>query len=338
MAQLKDDYNFLSLTTFMKPNKMRHLFVLMLISSLSVQSSSFQSSIISPFRTIMASSIPDHRRTSIFPQQGVSSPDKETLPTPNNFVEKKNKNDNDDSFRINLVYLGLATLETVFWWYLAPGINPDSRWFAPDDGVLISNLLNPSIVLDPPFGSGLGFSSLLLNTFLIVPAVWSLLLLQEEEHQILPPLPFCLAGFVVGGGALIPYMILRKSKRTVDNTRFSPVLKFFEEGDGSTLLIGLTIIVLTAFLVPFIFGSSELDLELTAFQERINSSQFTSLALFDFTMLCICILDPMMDDAKRRNYLHQDATLAQAAHKLLPFLVPLVGPVAWIYFRPRFQT
>lgn len=46
---------------------------------------------------------------------------------------------------INPIYLSLATLETIYWYYLAPGIDPASRWFAPPDGELISKLLDPTI-------------------------------------------------------------------------------------------------------------------------------------------------------------------------------------------------
>ena len=109
----------------------------------------------------------------------------------------------------SVLYASLATAETVFWYWLAPGIDPSSRWFAPSDGALISALFDPSIALSPPAGSGLGFSSLLLNSFLILPSVWALLLLQEADGtcapgrgQPLPPLPFCMAGFFVGGGGL----------------------------------------------------------------------------------------------------------------------------------------
>ena len=92
----------------------------------------------------------------------------------------------------------------------------------------------------------LSFSSLLLNSFLILPMVWALLLLQEDDNnnnnnsisatsmnnghqnqnQNSTPKPqiaaiaavatssikffACAAGFFVGGGALIPYMVLRR--------------------------------------------------------------------------------------------------------------------------------
>lgn len=273
----------------------------------------------------------------------------------------------DNSLSISLPYLFLTTVETVFWWYLAPGIDPDSRWFAPQDGVLLSKLLDPSIVLSPPPGSGLGFSSLLLNSFLILPAVWSVILLQEKK-QSLPPLPFCLAGFLVGGGSLIPYMIIRKRRESVDYEQFSTILKFFEPSistkgektpstphitsdnarnraipssffvNGQTLLIGLTLIIIASFAEPFLTGSVEFGSEFLSFKERIGSSQFTSLALFDFTMISAAIIDPMIDDAKRRNFLCQDITLGMAVRQMLPFLFPLLGPVAWIYARPRLSS
>ena len=56
----------------------------------------------------------------------------------------------------SVLYASLATAETVFWYWLAPGIDPSSRWFAPSDGALISALFDPSIALSPPRGIGAG--------------------------------------------------------------------------------------------------------------------------------------------------------------------------------------
>lgn len=232
--------------------------------------------------------------------------------------------------RINPVYTGLATAETIFWYWLAPGIDPDSRWFAPIDGVLISKLLDPSIVLLRP---GYAFPSLLLNCYLLLPMVWAILLLQEKEDQIISPLPFCIAGFAFGGGALIPYMIVRKSPMDVDRAKFSTLLNFFEPPSvGPKLLGSLTAVVLVAFFAELY--QSTLEIEWHAFVDLLFHSQFISLALFDFTMLSCAIVDPMMDDAKRRGYLDNDTS---GILQILPFLVPLVGPVAWIMMRPKLE-
>jgi hypothetical protein len=232
--------------------------------------------------------------------------------------------------KINPLYTGLATAETVFWYWLAPGIDPDSRWFAPADGALISKLLDPSIVLSEP---GYALSSLLLNSFLIVPAVWALLLLQEEEEQFVSPVPFCLAGFVVGGGSLMPYMIVRKPQDTVDPERFPPLLQLFEQSNliFATLLALLTSTLFDALVIEF--SHSTWTVEWTAFLDRLQTSQFTSLALFDFVLLSCTIIDPMKDDAKRRGYLDDNAP---ALPKLAPFLIPIVGHVAWIVLRPKY--
>ena len=105
--------------------------------------------------------------------------------------------------------------------------------------------------------------------------------------------------------------------------------------NGQTLLIGLTLIIIASFAEPFLTGSVEFGSEFSSFKERIGSYQFTSLALFDFTMISAAIIDPMIDDAKRRNFLCQDITLGMAVRQMLPFLFPLLGPVAWIYARLR---
>lgn len=278
------------------------------------------------------------------------------------FVASKgssSSNDGRESFGIQPIYLILATAETIYWYWLAPGIDPASRWLAPADVALITEkLLDPSVVLSPPVGSGLGFSSLLLNSFLVLPAVWALLLLQEDggctpgRAQLVPPLPFCAAGFLVGGGALIPYMIVRRARGSpgdVEACLLPPGLRLFERrgGDeagagagapvGPPALATLLAVVLGAFAWPLLSGASSWDAEWAGFVTRAGSSQFTSLALFDLAMISTAVVDPMADDARRRGWLEEDASAAVAAARLAPYLFPLVGPVAWICRRPKYR-
>ena len=63
----------------------------------------------------------------------------------------------DDRKQRVAFYGSLAFLETIFWYFLAPGIDPQSRWFNPVDGKLISNLLeesikNPELITHQPPG------------------------------------------------------------------------------------------------------------------------------------------------------------------------------------------
>ena len=294
----------------------------------------------------------------------------------------------DDRKQRVAFYGSLAFLETIFWYWLAPGIDPQSRWFNPLDGQLIANLLDPSTVFSPPAGSGLGFSSLLLNTFLILPMVWSLLLLQEEEEErdevlsglsndTIPKNSFnritsairncvCACGFLVGGGILIPYMIFRRPmpfRRSIDPERFPAPLKLFEEQNwnslsnpisvfepiGRSFLLLLVSVVLISFLLPFANQHCYWGVEWNAFLDRAHSSQFTSLALYDFAMISIAVLDPMMDDAMRRSYVpgwetdgNRDRWRSEKRTSsilaIAPYLViPLIGPVAWICLRPRYD-
>lgn len=277
----------------------------------------------------------------------------------------------------------LAFLETVYWYYLAPGIDPQSRWFNPLDGKLILSLLDPSIVFSPPVGSGLGFSSLLLNSFLVVPMAWSLLLLQEggsgnhndsSSHlslfkNIIQTI-VCAASFFVGGGILIPYMIFRRPmsfRRSIDPKKFPAPLRLFEKRRqpsgtnpkvfvpfvGQVLFAGLVSLVVTSFFIPFANHHSDWIVEWNAFSERARSSQFTSLALYDLTMISMTVVDPMMDDAIRRGYVvgwetsdigdfdvdrWRSGSRVDAIRKLAPYVViPLIGPTAWICFRPRYD-
>jgi hypothetical protein len=341
-----------------------------------------------------------------------------------------------------IFYGSLALLETIFWYYLAPGIDPQSRYFNPIDGELITNqLLNPSIVLSPPIGSGLGFSSLLLNSFLILPMVWSLLLLQEiinnnssnnsgsssssdnnnnnncatnnNKNINIPKIVtaiVCASGFFVGGGVLIPYMMFRRPSSTstpiimgrsqsiahpnniINNSSslLVPLLQLFEKEEiimiqkeekeendddgnddvrikllhpllppGQIFLVTLMSVIVFTFIFPFIYNTNNSNnydwfIEWDAFLSRIKNSQFTSLALFDFTMISIVIIDPIIDDAIRRGYVNinidngygtndkgtstntaTDIKRFEGIRKLLPFVViPLIGPVMWICLRP----
>jgi hypothetical protein len=323
----------------------------------------------------------------------------------------------DDRRQRVAFYGSLAFLETIFWYCLAPGIDPQSRWFNPLDGKLIASLLQPSTVFSPQAGSGLGFSSLLLNTFLILPMVWSLLLLQEQEENNdsnsghfndSVPRSFassittairtcvCAGGFLVGGGILIPYMIFRRPmpfRRSIDPEKFPAPLRLFEGQNqhrtsvsnpivpliepmmGQVLLLALASVVVISFLLPFANHYCYWTVEWNAFLDRAHSSQFTALALYDFTMISIAVLDPMMDDAIRRGYVigwenenngsdddncavsdpdvsssarsyYRDANRdrwrsekrTNALRMLAPYVaIPLVGPVAWICLRPRYN-
>mmetsp|Transcript_1480 Transcript_1480/g.3088 ORF Transcript_1480/g.3088 Transcript_1480/m.3088 type:complete len:385 (-) Transcript_1480:100-1254(-) len=273
------------------------------------------------------------------------------------------------------LYTSLAILETIFWYWLAPGIDTQSRWFNPMDGELIATILNPATVFSPPEGSGLGFSSLLLNTFLILPMVWSLLLLQEQNdnsgrlsNSITAAIRSCACtcGFLVGGGILIPYMIFRRPAPlypSVDPDTFPAPLKLFEEQNqnsakpiplmqsiGQSLLLGLVSVILFSFLLPFATHHSSWVVEWNAFVDRAKSSQFTALALYDFTMISVAVLDPMMDDALRRGHVsgwenYEEGALDRwrsekrmnAVIALLPYVVvPLLGPIAWVCRRPRY--
>ena len=45
--------------------------------------------------------------------------------------EGSSSSDDEEPFGIQPIYLLLATAETIFWYWLAPGIDPASRWLAP---------------------------------------------------------------------------------------------------------------------------------------------------------------------------------------------------------------
>ena len=106
---------------------------------------------------------------------------------------------------------------------------------------------------------------------------------------------------------------------------------------GPAALAALLAVVLGAFAWPFLSGASAWGAEWAGFVARAGSSQFTSLALFDLAMISAAVADPMADDARRRGWLKEEASAAEAAVRLAPYLFPLVGPVAWICRRPRYR-
>jgi len=240
---------------------------------------------------------------------------------------------------------------------------------------------------------------------LILPMVWSLLLLQEQEpdncastsndkvpmslgNNITTAIrtSVCASSFLVGGGILIPYMIFRRPmpfRQSLDPGKFPSALGFFEEQsqvqkfasgaipfvefNGRLCLLALLSVVLVSFLFPFANEQCYWSVEWNAFLNRARSSQFTALALYDFTMISIALLDPMMDDAIRRGYVigwesvdgkrvsgpesgeknSRDANRDRwrrekrldALRMLAPYVaIPLIGPVAWICLRPRYGT
>jgi len=328
-----------------------------------------------PFRELTIQSTTKHR-LSLSATTTSDQDDDDDEPSPQSFDHNNNDWFFDTRAQRCAFYTSLATLETIVWYWWAPGIDPDSRWFNfSEDGKLLASLLDPATVFAPPQGSVLGFSSPLLNRFLMLPSVWSLMLLQEQDddaiettwsylRNVILPRCVCAASFFVGGGILIPYMIFRRprpSRTDIDPHRFPGLLELFENRDsnettsnssqqkapiGPLLLLPLTLIILFSFVYPFVSHHSDWGVEWQAFLNRVQTSQFTTLSLFDSTMISVTILDPMADDALRRGYMDfgEDNDAANRSsyriailQKLAPFVaIPILGPVAWIYLRPRY--
>ena len=76
-----------------------------------------------------------------------------------------------------------------------------------------------------------------------------------------------------------------------------------------------------------------------------QTSQFVSTSIIDMFIGSILLLDPIVDDAKRRGYIinnidddnkNSNSFLSNITNtkKLWPFAMPVFGPLLWVLVRP----
>jgi hypothetical protein len=187
---------------------------------------------------------------------------------------------------------------------LAP---PDS----PDTFTLIKNLstaqfdgINPLIIA-------------LFNIMGVLPLLYGCLIYIDGRMQKIPAWLFSAASFAVGAFALIPYLALREPNDSFEGEK-NGWLKLMD----SRWLGGL-IAIATLSLLFYGFTNGDWN----DFVQQWQTSRFIHVMSLDFCLLCLLFPVLLPDDMTRRGL--KDRRIFWVVS-----LVPLLGAIAYVTFRP----
>jgi hypothetical protein len=192
------------------------------------------------------------------------------------------------------------------------GFAPPDR---PETLSLIQNLstgnwegINPAIVA-------------LFNVMGIWPFIYSAVLLFDGRGQKIPAWPFAIASFAVGAFAILPYLAVRSPNPHFDGDK-NPLLNLLDSrGLGAFLSVGA--VVLLAYGVT--------QGNWAEFAADWQSWRFIHVMSLDFCLLSLLFPALLHDDMTRRN-------LARPVVFWIVALVPLLGPLAYLTWRPRIES
>lgn len=202
---------------------------------------------------------------------------------------------------ISLLWLGFV----IYAFFLAP---PS----APDELDLIIRLstgeisgINPAIVA-------------LFNLMGILPMIYGCFLFVDGHSQKVKAWPFALGAFALGAFAVLPYFALRQQDQT-----FNGKVSWFIRVQESKLLAA-AISIATLILLGLAIGQGDWQDFITQWQ----SDRFIHVMALDF-----CVLTFLLPVLVKNDLAHRGL----AANSILwPLsLIPMVGPLAYLWFRPR---
>jgi hypothetical protein len=194
-------------------------------------------------------------------------------------------------------------LFTGYAFLLAP---PDS----PETWQLIINLST---------GQWTGINPLIIALFNLMglwPMIYAAVMLFDGSNQKFKPGFFNAASFAVGAFAILPYLGLRQPSQNVTVTA-TPLLKLLDNR-WLVVAIGLGAIALLSY--GFTQGNWP------NFVHSWQTQRFIHVMSLDFLMLSALFPVLVRDDLSRRG--------GQFGLWWLSF-IPLVGAIAYLYFRPR---
>lgn len=161
----------------------------------------------------------------------------------------------------------------------------------------------------------------LFNLMGIWPLIYAYVLLADGRGQRLWAWPFVAASFGVGAFALLPYLALRRSNRSLNGDR-GWVLGFLDR---------------RAWALPLLLGAIALVVwgigwgDWTDFRQQWQSSRFIHVMSLDFCLLALLFPAVLGDDLARRGVRRPWIFWVVA-------LVPLLGPAAYLCWRPPLQV
>jgi hypothetical protein len=160
----------------------------------------------------------------------------------------------------------------------------------------------------------------LFNLMGIWPVVYACVLFADGRGQQVRAFPFVIGSFAVGAFAILPYLALRQ-----------PNPKFVGEKDlilhiFDSRIIGIILSGLTGFFLFYgLINGNWQD-----FIGQWQTSQFINVMSLDFCLLCLLFPTVLGDDLARRDS-------KSALNFGLVTLIPLVGPLMYLCFRPKLK-
>ena len=164
-------------------------------------------------------------------------------------------------------------------------------------------------------------NTIILSLFLLVGVcllIYSCLLFIYGRMQKIPFWPFALASVATGVIGLMPYLALRE-----ENQEFSgPKDAFLKWLDSR--LTGVVLALFTIGLLAYaLFAGDWFD-----FSQQFQGDRFINGMSLAFCLLCSLFPTVLGDDMARRGYLSNSQLFWAIA------LVPLLGPLAYLCWRP----
>ncbi|MEB3827914.1 DUF2834 domain-containing protein [Phormidium sp. CCY1219] len=188
------------------------------------------------------------------------------------------------------------------------GFAPPDR---PDTFRLIQNLST---------GEWEGINPLIISLFNVMgiwPMVYSCVLFFDGRNQKIPAWPFVLFSFGVGAFALLPYLALREPAPGFSGEK-NRLLKLLDSRwTGAFLAVGTLVLL----------GYGLTQGEWADFLQQWQTSRFIHVMSLDFCLLCLLFPALLGDDMQRRG-------LDNSTIFWFVSLLPLLGPVLYLTFRP----
>ena len=163
----------------------------------------------------------------------------------------------------------------------------------------------------------------------VLPSVYASLLLPTSKRQRVWALPFVGGSFALGFFGIGPYLGLRNKPPA------AVALPWTREdadiGSGALEFKGTPLFLLASsvYLAYFALNGQYEGDRWQGFMELFNSQPLARISTIDFTILCMCMWDPLEEDMRRRRFTGPDAKVFCA--------LPIFGPLVYLLLRPSVQ-
>ena len=178
-------------------------------------------------------------------------------------------------------------------------------------------------MVTPPFdGSGSSIFAAVFDSLGVLPAVYGALLLPGGKQNKLPPIVPVSAMFAGGFFAIGPYLALRNyvTEGVTTSTR--------GRGSGAfeSKVTGVLLTTFSAWLAYFAFFSGDFASSLKEYVDLFWTQRLVHVSTIDAAVLSLFVVDPMLEDMRRRNFEGPPAWAFA--------VVPIIGPSLYLLARP----